>query len=272
LTGFGTLEQTLFWRSNLWEFLDTPKSVPNRLYPIPDQCALYAKDVLFIRGNEQNKGYAFVEPMKIDVVAIGALKNPQTKRNQEGFETYANPSEKEHMLNIIRTILQSCVQNGSRNIVLGAIGCGQYKNPPIDVALLFRQALSEYGGYFHNVVFALRNNGKPYGVGNYETFRKILGGLVAVQSIESNEDVSDEGEEVLIVEGEEMSDDEESEESEGSEGSKGLSFSIGQLGTASGAWNAFSKLEHSVASLGRMKSLSYDFIEYVILMSIPSKL
>jgi len=213
-TGYGTQEQSLFWRSNLWAHLDTEEDVPNKLYPIPDQCALYAKGVLFIRGNQDDRGFAFVKPEKIDVVAMAGMQYPATKKNSEGFDVYADPDEREAMLNILRTILQASVENGSQNLVLGAIGCGNYRNPPVDVARLFRQALSEYGGYFHNVVFALRNNGKPYGVGNYETFRKILGGFVAVQSIESNEDVSDEDEEVLIDEGEEMSDDEESEESE----------------------------------------------------------
>jgi len=179
-TGYGTQEQSLFWRSNLWAYFDTPKGTPNKLYPIQDGCALYARNVLFIRGNEAMQGFAFMEPREIDIIAMGALQFPQLGKDNDGFDMYTDAKEKERMLNIIRTIMQACVQNGSRILVLGAFGCGTYKNPPIGVAELFREALTEYGSYFTNVVFALRKNAKPYGVGNYETFRKILDGFVPI--------------------------------------------------------------------------------------------
>ena len=77
------------------------------------------------------------------------------------------------MLRRIRILLLIAADNGYRNLVLGAWGCGAFGNKPQDVAGYFRQVLIDEGhGYlFDEVRFAIygSENGK-----NITEFRKVF--------------------------------------------------------------------------------------------------
>ena len=62
-------------------------------------------------------------------------------------------------LNKIRTIFNIAIDQEVDNLILGALGCGAFKNPPKHVAELFQQVLSEppYRGRFNRIVFAIFN-------------------------------------------------------------------------------------------------------------------
>ena len=79
----------------------------------------------------------------------------------------------ETMLRRIRILLLIAADNGYRNLVLGAWGCGAFGNKPQDVAGYFRQVLIDEGhGYlFDEVRFAIygSENGK-----NITEFRKVF--------------------------------------------------------------------------------------------------
>lgn len=63
----------------------------------------------------------------------------------------------------IDMILRVAVAKGHRRLVLGAWGCGVFKNNPTRVATIFKSALEDYETYFNEVVFAI--------VGSDETFQ-----------------------------------------------------------------------------------------------------
>ena len=60
-------------------------------------------------------------------------------------------------------------------VVLGAFGCGAFRNPPELVARAFREVLQEdlFRHSFSKVVFAIKSNGRPDD--NYNVFSKVLG-------------------------------------------------------------------------------------------------
>lgn len=66
--------------------------------------------------------------------------------------------------------------NATPSFVLGAMGCGAYQCPPIEVAEEMRAILleSEFKGWFREVVFAVyaTASGK-----NYDVFKRILDGV-----------------------------------------------------------------------------------------------
>ena len=69
--------------------------------------------------------------------------------------------------NRIRNILEAAVENEAEVLILGAFGCGAFKNPPEVVAGAFRQVLSEHRYQaFRRVVFAIKSSvgGDPYTV------------------------------------------------------------------------------------------------------------
>ena len=80
----------------------------------------------------------------------------------------------ETMIRRIRIMLMIAKENGCKNLVLGAWGCGAFRNKPGDVASCFKKVIVDegYGKYFDEICFAIYGNedGK-----NYTEFKKVLG-------------------------------------------------------------------------------------------------
>lgn len=76
--------------------------------------------------------------------------------------------------NKIRLILSLAIKNDVKNIILGAWGCGVFKNNPVQIANFFKEVLDEgYNSYFDNVVFAIINDHNSVD-NNLEIFKSIL--------------------------------------------------------------------------------------------------
>lgn len=72
----------------------------------------------------------------------------------------------------IKNILDAAIINQVQTIILGAFGCGAFKNPPEVVAQAFYEVIYEMGykKYFKRIVFAIKPSG-PY-CKNIEAFSK----------------------------------------------------------------------------------------------------
>lgn len=69
---------------------------------------------------------------------------------------YKGPFEEALTREKARSLLWACVRYGHRAVVLGALGCGAFRNDPERVAPIFAQLLSgEFHGRFDCVVFAI---------------------------------------------------------------------------------------------------------------------
>lgn len=78
----------------------------------------------------------------------------------------------------IRQILKVAIMNNNENIVLGAFGCGAFKNPPFIVSRAFKEVLIDegYNKYFENIIFAIitpNNNTENFDT-FYRTFKTYL--------------------------------------------------------------------------------------------------
>lgn len=71
-----------------------------------------------------------------------------------------------------RAILKCAVKHNIRNIVLGAFGCGAFRNDPTVVAKAWHDAVKSYDGYFENIEFAVYC--KDYETVNYDAFKKEI--------------------------------------------------------------------------------------------------
>ena len=62
----------------------------------------------------------------------------------------------------IRKIIQAAIEENCDCIVLGAFGCGAFRNDPNDVANLFKKVLVDegYKDYFEKITFAIFSPGK----------------------------------------------------------------------------------------------------------------
>lgn len=75
------------------------------------------------------------------------------------------------LLKRICRILQVAAAHGDEVLVLGAFGCGVFRNPPSVMASAFQFALEEFGPCFETVEFALGHNSA--GNENYRAFTRI---------------------------------------------------------------------------------------------------
>lgn len=66
----------------------------------------------------------------------------------------------------IKNIFEAAIDNDAEVIILGAFGCGAFKNSPEVVAKAFHEVIEEnnYGSYFKKIVFAIKSsvNDDPY--------------------------------------------------------------------------------------------------------------
>lgn len=84
----------------------------------------------------------------------------------------------------MRTFLRIAALNAHRTIVLGALGCGAFRNPNTEVVACWREVLGEgefAGGWWTEVVFAVMDGdggGGKEGDGNYGVFWRGLDGML----------------------------------------------------------------------------------------------
>ncbi|CAF1531382.1 unnamed protein product [Adineta ricciae] len=82
----------------------------------------------------------------------------------------------------IENIFAVAFQHKHDSLVLSALGCGAFKNPPGHVAELFRSVIEQYAGFFRRITFAIlddHNSGRFFNPeGNFQPFVTLLDGVV----------------------------------------------------------------------------------------------
>jgi len=140
-------EETIYRRTSLAMFLDPEK--PPRCYPLPPGRCIVSQQVAVVKSIEY-EWLALPFP-EIDIVSSAAEQKPAIAG--DGLR-YANAEE---MTQRAQAVLQAAMRVGSRNLVLGAWGCGGFRNPPYGLAEIFRELLFDkgYGACFDYVEFAV---------------------------------------------------------------------------------------------------------------------
>lgn len=147
----------------------------NHRYPIPMYGGIYSPEITVFRSA---LSYSLLErPFRCSVISVPALKRPETDR-KTGMLTETGALI---MKGKIRAILRIALLKGHTKLVLGALGCGAYGNPPAHIALLFKEVLSEseFWGHFEEICFAILEDGnslKNQSGGNLKPFKEVFGG------------------------------------------------------------------------------------------------
>lgn len=176
-------EEALCYRSSLY------LSLHDNFYPLPSLRAIYSPNVLIIR-DAMSRGHTLltgtVSPGDLpvtSVISVAALRRPALSADKKH---YKNEGQRAETKRKVRLTLRLAATGGHTKIVLGALGCGVFANPPKEVADCFLEVLREkefQGGWWEEVVFAILDNvkgeqGGKDGVGNYGEFYRVLDGEV----------------------------------------------------------------------------------------------
>ena len=139
------------------------------LYPIPVDGCLFHPGVVFFRGAEA-KGYPYLPAARrFDVVSVAAVRRrnkcvPWTDEDNEATRAK------------VHAVLAACAAEGVECVVLSALGCGAFHNPPEEVAQVFKEVLEAGvgGGSLREVVFAVLEDHNSGGV-NGKVFAEVFG-------------------------------------------------------------------------------------------------
>ena len=169
LNGMVAQEEVLCRSSNLYNSLSEMKQyyqenrrIKSSLYT---NNMIYSADILFIRDNLLN---LVKVPVYANIVTAPAV-NAGAYYHKENGDRYTVASV---MINRMRYILKLLINKGNTSIILGAYGCGVFRNDPVDVATIWNNLLKKEGFeyYFENIIFSVYDRqGNVYGV-----FKDIL--------------------------------------------------------------------------------------------------
>ena len=187
IRGSSAQEEYLFHCSDYYKFLYIfayyaeryGLTLSSHQYPMDRNFGgIYSPGVIIFRENE-TRGYELIKyPWQVNMIAVAGMVNPETEIIN-GKE-YIIPELAEGVRNKIRTIYRIACENNQRNLVLGALGCGAFHNPPEHVANLFLEVLreKEFKGAFSKICFAVKSHQAPEKSANYLIFRDVLDGVV----------------------------------------------------------------------------------------------
>ena len=160
-TGAGAQEETLFRRTNLFRSLyqfapyAEQYGIKCSLYQYPldrNFGGVYTPDAIYFRESEQ-KGYALLEkPVSLSFITVAGMNRPDLTIGGMIANHHV-----EHIKNKIRTIFRIGLIHGHDSLVLGALGCGAFRNPPRHVARLFHEVIDEpeFKNRYRLIVFAI---------------------------------------------------------------------------------------------------------------------
>ena len=161
LYGAGAQEENIFRRSDLAFSLYQFHShgidfgIPQRQERYPMNCTTggaYTPSVTIFRGTELEGYPLLAEPYRLGIVTVAAMNRPELKNPYQIADHLVEPTKEK-----IRTIFRIALYHGHDAIVLGAWGCGAFRNPPQHIAKLFHQVMdeNEFCNKFRKIVFAI---------------------------------------------------------------------------------------------------------------------
>lgn len=108
------------------------------------------------------------EWFQVDVITCAAPRITESHQIKEDqlYQIHVNRG---------RRILQSAIVNNAEIVVLGAFGCGDFRNDPVVVAKAYRYLLLEegYSRYFRKVIFAIKKDHNDI-KGNFYQFKNVF--------------------------------------------------------------------------------------------------
>lgn len=128
--------------------------------------AIYSPDVVFFRDGS----FRLTEPVKASVLTLPAVNMGQVIQKGEDVE-----AAKKAMKQRMKLALAIFANEGAKNLVLGAYGCGVFRNEPKDVAIWWKELLDTEMGKYFDLVF--------HAVLDYSREKKCIGAFEEVFSL-----------------------------------------------------------------------------------------
>ena len=153
-------EECLFRRTN------AHFTHPEEWYPLDEKSVIFSPKVIVIKDSE----YKMLK--KKDIFKIGMMTVPGIRKPRLDYDGEYCDEDRHIMAEKIDSIFKVGIKHKYDALVLGALGCGVFKNPPDQVAALFRDSIRRYGRHFKKIGFAVLTTKKGE-EGNFDRFKKL---------------------------------------------------------------------------------------------------
>lgn len=168
INGAMAQEESLCYNSLLYESIKNERKtydfsrnhLNNGLY---STWAIYSPNVLIVR----DKFMKLTEPN----VKCSFITSPAPNK---GVYKGKSIDVREALEERCRLVLDICIEHNEKNIVLGAFGCGVFRNSPLEVSTIWYNLLTKenYLSYFEHIDFGVLANSRDKT--NFDTFRRVL--------------------------------------------------------------------------------------------------
>lgn len=145
-TGSGAQEESLCYRSTLSRHIDI------RHYPLMNNELLYSPRVVVFKAPEEEQFQAIPVPFTVEIISCPGVRHPCL----DPITGHMKASDIDILRTKIETILQVAYLEKVDHLVLGALGCGAWRNPPEEVAAAFKAVIGAHVGLFESIVFAIK--------------------------------------------------------------------------------------------------------------------
>ena len=187
VNGSSAQEESICRCTNLYPCLNTHECM-NEFYfehqmqanPLHNDDIIYTPGIVICKSDDgQFRRFNDDEFVTVDVITCAApnlREQPTNHFNYEGTNRAVTLSDDElYKLHLkrARAILNTAVSYNIDVLVLGAFGCGAFRNNPKVVAKAYRDALKSYWHYFKEIEFAIFCKG--YETENYDAFAELFG-------------------------------------------------------------------------------------------------
>lgn len=195
-SGAGAQEEELFRRTNY------DNCTNQSFYPLKNPDEFVVTENVYIVKDENSVVLDKKDWQCFTFLAMPAIKRPICEpaydeddepinnANGKPVMTYRDKEDLETMREKIDLIFRYAVLEEFDSLVLGALGCGAYGNPPEDVAELFKEAIETYGGAFKKIRFSVLSRDDQL---NHQIFKETIDNL-DLERVEEEEENEEEDE------------------------------------------------------------------------------
>lgn len=157
-------EECIFRRTNAF------MTIPEDWYPLDaEKDLIYTKKVVIVKNDDDFEILPMSQQCEISLITLPGIRKPRLN-----FGNYSE-EDRQLMSDKIESIFEIAIANGVDSLVLGALGCGVFNNPPQEVANIFKGIINNYGNYFKKIVFAvLAKEGDAKSEANFRIFSSTL--------------------------------------------------------------------------------------------------
>lgn len=130
---------------------------------------IYSPNVIFLKDDSRNYNY-IKDIVMMDVITCAA-PNLRGLNGKVDMSMVRNNNMPDIYYKRISHIFKAAATNGVDHLILGAFGCGVFRNSPNDIARAFHEVQDEYDGCFKSITYAIYCGMDKSNV-NYDVFNK----------------------------------------------------------------------------------------------------